>query len=83
MKNKGLWLLLGYAMMTFGLTAIIMQVVGVHWYFLGWMEWGGRLLAFVLKILMTIGGVLIIVFARTDWDREFRETQEDAPEIPG
>jgi len=56
-------------------------VVGVHWYFLGWMEWGGRLLAFVLKILMTIGGVLIIIFARTDWEREFREAKDDAPEI--
>jgi hypothetical protein len=75
MKYKGLWLLLGYAMMTFGLTALIMQVVGVHWAFLGLLEWGGRLLAFVLKILMTIGGVLIIVFARTDWERERRESE--------
>lgn len=75
MKNKGLWLLLGYAMMTFGLTAITMQVVGVHWAFLGFMEWGGRLLAFVLKILMTMVGVLIIVFARTDWERERKESE--------
>ena len=76
MKNKGLWLLLGYAMMTFGLTAITMQVVGTHWAFLGILEWGGRLLAFILKILMTMAGVLIIVFARTDWDRERRESGE-------
>ena len=83
MKYKGLWLLLGYAMMTFGLTALIMQVVGVHWAFLGLLEWGGRLLAFVLKILMTIGGVLIIVFARTDWDREMRECEAASDLING
>jgi hypothetical protein len=77
MKYKGLWLLLGYLLMTFGLTAVIMQVVGVHWAFLVWMEWGGHLLAFVLKILMTIAGVLIIIFARTDWDRELRESSAE------
>jgi hypothetical protein len=41
------------------------------------MEWGGHLLAFVLKILMTIAGVLIIIFARTDWDRELRESSAE------
>ncbi len=76
MKNKGLWLLLGFGMMTFGLTALIMQVVGTHWVFLAPLEWGGRLLAFILKILMTIGGVLIVVFARTDWEKERRESEK-------
>ena len=33
-------------------------------------------LAFILKLLMIIGGVLIIVFARTDWEREKRESSE-------
>jgi hypothetical protein len=50
---------------------------------LGLLEWGGRLLAFVLKILMTIGGVLIIVFARTDWDREMRECEAASDLING
>lgn len=75
MKNKGLWLLLGYTLMTLGITSLGMQVLGVHWYFLGILEWGGRLLALILKILMIIGGVLIIVFANTDWDRERRESE--------
>ena len=76
MKNKGLWLLLGYTMMTLGLTSLAMQVVGVHWAFLGILEWGGRLFSFVVKILMLIGGVLIIVFAHTDWERERRDSEE-------
>lgn len=74
MKNKGLWLLLGYTLMTLGLTSLVMQVVGVHWYFLGILEWGGRLLSFILKTFMVVSGVLIIVFAHTDWDRERRES---------
>ena len=76
MKNKGWWLLLGYGLLTLGLTAIIIQVIGLHWYFLGWLEMGGRLLAFIIKILMTIAGFLIIFFARTDWDREVKESSK-------
>ncbi|MFN0035969.1 MAG: hypothetical protein ACKVUS_12975 [Saprospiraceae bacterium] len=76
MKNKGLLLLLGYLLFTFGITSIVMELVGVHWYFLSWLERGGRLLAFVLKILMLIGGILLIVFARTDWERERRDSSD-------
>lgn len=76
MKNKSYWLVLGFLLFIFGITAIIMSLVGVRWVFLGWMEWGGALLAFVLKILMTVAGVVLIVLARTDWENEKRESSE-------
>ncbi len=74
MKNKGYWLLLGYVLFVFGFTAIILQLVGVQWAFLQGIEMGGRLLGFVIKILMVIAGVMIIVLANTDWERERRES---------
>jgi hypothetical protein len=74
MKNKGYWLLLGYALFTLGLTALTMQMVGVQWAFLAFLEWGGRLLAFVAKIVMVLAGVLLITIANTDWERERRES---------
>lgn len=76
MKNKGRWLLLGFLLFVFGITSIIMTLVGVRWVFLSWLEIGGPLLAFVLKIIMTIGGILMIVFARTNWEEEKRESSE-------
>ncbi len=76
MKNKGLLLLLGYVLFSLGITSVVMAMVGTHWYFLGWLELLGRLLAFLVKILMVIAGVLVIVFARTDWEREKRESSE-------
>gem|GEM_PF-760733 len=76
MKNKGLLLLLGYLLFSLGITSVIMAMVGTHWYFLGWLELLDRLLSFIIKILMVIAGVLIIVFARTDWEREKRESSE-------
>jgi hypothetical protein len=76
MKNKGLLLLLGYLLFTLGLTSVVMELVGTHWYFLAWLEQFGRLFTFILKILMLIGGVLLIVLARVDWDKEKRESSE-------
>ncbi|MBC7773949.1 MAG: hypothetical protein H7246_00820 [Phycisphaerae bacterium] len=76
MKNKGLLLLLGYLLFSLGITSVIMELVGTHWYFLAWLERAGRLLAFILKILMVLVGVLLIVFARTDWEKEKRESSE-------
>ena len=74
MKNKGLLLLLGYLLFTLGITSVIMELVGTHWYFLAWIEKLGRLPSFIVKILMLIVGILIIVFARTDWEKEKRES---------
>ena len=76
MKNKGLWLLAGLALFCLGITSVVMELVGTHWYFLGWLEKGGRLFAFILKILMVIAGILTIVFARTDWEKEKQDSGE-------
>lgn len=77
MKNKGLIILAGYLLFTLGITSLVMELVGVHWYFLAWLELGGRLLAFVIKLLMVMGGILLIVFGRTDWERERRDSSEE------
>ncbi len=76
MKNKGLLLLLGYLLFSLGITSIVMELVGTHWYFLAWLELTGRLMAFILKLLMTIVGILLIVFARTDWEQEKKDSSE-------
>lgn len=76
MKNKGLWTLLGFLLIIFGFTAIILQVVGTQWAFLSFLEKGGRLFAFVIKIIMVIAGFVTVVLARTDWEQERRESSE-------
>ncbi|MFN4080080.1 MAG: hypothetical protein ACK4NS_04220 [Saprospiraceae bacterium] len=77
MKNKGAITLIGFLLFVFGFTAMLLQMVGVNWYFLQFLEWGGRLFSFVVKVLMTIGGVLLVVVANTDWERERREIEAD------
>lgn len=74
MKNKNSILFLGYLLFSLGITSVVMELVGTHWYFLAWLEHLGRLGAFVVKILMVIVGVLLIVFGRTNWEREREES---------
>jgi hypothetical protein len=76
MKHKGLLTLLGFLLFVFGFTAIVLQMVGVSWYFLSFLDIPGRLFAFVIKILMLLFGILIIVLAYTDWDQERKESSE-------
>lgn len=76
MKNKGLLALIGFLLFVFGFTAIVLQMVGVSWYFLSFLELPGRLFAFVAKVLMLLFGIVIIVLAYTDWDQERRESSE-------
>ena len=77
MKNKSLWTLFGLLLIIVGFTAIILQLIGTQWVFLSFLEIPGRLFAFVVKIVMVVAGFIIIVLARTDWERERRESSGD------
>lgn len=77
MKNKGLWLLLGFSLLIFGLTAIFLQIVGTQWVFLNWLEKPGHLFAFVAKVIMVMAGFAIVAIANTDWERDRRESEEE------
>lgn len=77
MKNKGLWRLIGFLLFMLGITSLIMQLVGIRWAFLTFLEIPGRLFAFVAKVLMVMAGVLIVVWTNTDWERERRESSEE------
>jgi len=77
MKNKSLWILTGLLLLIFGFTAIVLQLVGVSWAFLHFLDQIGGLFAFVMKVLMVMAGILLIVIARTDWEQEKQRTLED------
>jgi hypothetical protein len=81
MKNKSYWTLLGFLLVIFGFTAIILQLVGTQWAFLAFLEKPGRLFAFVAKIVMVMAGFVTIVLARTDWERERKESNEDSSSL--
>lgn len=75
MKYRGYYTLLGLLLFIFGISAIILQVVGVQWAFLSFLERLGRLFAFVVKILMSMAGVVILALANTNWERERKDSE--------
>jgi hypothetical protein len=74
MKNKGLWFLAGFLLFVTGVVSLILQMVGVNLAFLSFLEWPGRLFAFVAKLVMALSGVFIVIMANTDWEKEYKES---------
>ena len=74
-KNKNFGMLGGMLLIIFGVTALLLHMVGVHWYFLGWLEGGGRLLSFFIKILMVLSGAVLFFLSNVNWEREQEESQ--------
>ncbi len=65
----------GMLLMIFGVTAILLQMVGVHWYFLAWIEAAGLLFAFFIKVLMVLSGAVLFFVSNINWEREQEESQ--------
>jgi hypothetical protein len=74
-KYKSWWAILGFALVVLGFTSIWLQMVGSQWAFLAFLEKGGRLVAFVVKLLMVMAGFVLFILAMTDWERERRRLQ--------
>ena len=74
-KYKGAFTILGFIFLALGLLSIILNMVGLDFSFMRFMDQLGPLGAFILKLFMTLSGFVIIALARTDWERLERETE--------
>lgn len=74
-KYKTYGIVLGLLLVVIGITALALQLVGVQWTFLQFLEAPGRLFSFVVKLIMVMAGFIILVVANTDWERERRECE--------
>ena len=65
--NKRNWLtLLGFGLFTLGTLSIILELVGLKFGILSWLEAFGPLGSFMVKMLMIFGGVVLAVLAFDD-----------------
>ncbi|MBK9553791.1 MAG: hypothetical protein IPO45_16680 [Saprospiraceae bacterium] len=67
MRKKDLYTLIGFILFATGLTSIILNVVGVEWFLLKWMSGIPSLLGFMLKLIMIVGGLVIIYLNKINW----------------
>lgn len=62
--------LIGFILFIVGGLALVLSLIGVQLSYLTWIDAGGRLLGFVIRLSMILAGVVIVVLARTDWQND-------------
>lgn len=57
--KKTILIIISFLSFLFGMTALVLSMVGVKLSFLLWLDAGGALLGFVLRLVMIFGGVTL------------------------
>jgi len=64
--------IIGFLLFIIGGLALVLSLIGVQLSYLTWIDKPSALLGFVIRLLMILGGIVMVVLARTDW----REDEE-------
>ena len=62
--------LIGFLLFIIGGLALVLSLIGVQLSYLTWIDSPSPLLGFVIRLLMILGGIVIVVLARTDWKED-------------
>jgi hypothetical protein len=73
MSTKNMLQFLGFLLFVFGLLSLVLLLVGANLTMLTFIDSGGKLIGFVIRLLMVFGGVVLFYLARTDWEKENEE----------
>ncbi len=63
---KTLWTFVGFLMFLSGMIMIVVNMVGIYYGFLAWIEDMGRVGSFLFKLGLIFGGVAIVTLVRYD-----------------
>ncbi|MEZ5058010.1 MAG: hypothetical protein R2879_13330 [Saprospiraceae bacterium] len=69
-KRTGKLSLIGFILFMLGFAALVLQLVGVQFAFLTWIDAAGRLLGFIIRLTMIIAGIILLYIDQTDWDKQ-------------
>lgn len=71
--KKTILIILAFLSFIFGMTALVLSLVGVKLAFLLWLDAGGPLLGFILRLIMIFGGVALAWISTHNWEAENEE----------
>ena len=71
--KKNIFTIVGFLMLIFGMSALCLSLVGVKLSFLLWLDYGGALLGFVLRLLMIFGGIAMAWLSLHNWEADAEE----------
>ena len=66
--SKSLFTTIGFILFLLGILSMVLMVVGVQFSYLTWLDAGGRGLGLLARIVMVVGGAIMIVLARGNFD---------------
>ncbi len=78
--NKTIMTILGFLLTGLGILSLILMLFGARFSFLSWIDSFGTGIGFVLKLLFAFGGILLIILARIDWDKELEYQNNELPD---
>jgi uncharacterized Tic20 family protein len=67
MNQKDITAVIGFLLLLFGMLALVLSLVSVQLSFLTFIDGQGRLLGFVIRLLMVIIGIVLMILSRTNW----------------
>ncbi len=72
---KGIYSLIGFLLFIIGFVALSLSLVGINLSFLSFLDRISPLFGLIIKLLMIVGGIVIVILARTDWEKENNEAE--------
>ncbi len=72
--KKALWLTFGFLLFLIGFIALVLMMIGAQLLFLTWIDLPGPVFGFVIRLIMIVGGLVIIYLNATDWRDQSNET---------
>jgi TRAP-type mannitol/chloroaromatic compound transport system permease small subunit len=66
-RKKGILSLVGFILFILGFAALALQLLGVQFAFLTWIDAAGRLPGFLIRLAMIIGGIILLYFDQSNW----------------
>lgn len=70
LKNKIFWTIVGFLLVGTGILALMLSLVGVQFAWLAWLSKISRFFAFVVHLLMVLGGFVLIYLMQSNFRGE-------------
>lgn len=74
--KKNIFTIIGFSLFLFGMSALVLSLVGVKLSFLVFIDKGGAGLGLAIRLGMIIGGIIMALVAKTNWAAENEEKDQ-------
>ena len=65
--KKATWVSIGFLLFILGFVSLVLSLVGLKLSFLTWIDGPGAVFGFVVRVLMIVGGIVVVYLTTTDW----------------